>query len=201
MNRFVSIRRTAARRDVTRSRSCFARSVFAQNTPEIEPNETKGTATVVLAPMAPGHTLTGNTTGSATTAGATSLDTFRVKTAPAAAGIYRYRLVLTTTGPVGHVGSIRGLTQSSLAQAPWSGSPGGTAVASETAAHQTSLTTTTPARFVQWYGFGLSEEIYYRVTGVAATTADYVATLDRAPITPQDVGTYAPGFVTIWTFG
>ena len=69
----------------------FSASIaLAQSTAEVEPNETRANATVVTAPMQPGHTLTGSTTGSATTAGAaTSLDQFRVQTALAAPGVYR----------------------------------------------------------------------------------------------------------------
>lgn len=176
-----------------------ATMAFAQNTPEIEPNETKAQATAVLAPMAAGHTLTGNTTGTSTTvAGAASADTFRVKTVVDSPGIYRYRLVLTTTGTAGHIGTIRGLNQVAAAQAVWAGVIGTAGVTDTTI--QTSSTTTTPARFNQWYGFGKGEELYYRVTGVATTTADFTATLERLAVTPTSIaGSFAPGFVTLTT--
>jgi hypothetical protein len=176
-----------------------ASMAMGQNTNEAEPNELRTNATPVGAPMQVGHTLTGNTTGSVTTAGAaTSLDQWRVQTAVDTTAIYRYRLVLTTTGTAGHVGSIRGLTQTAAAQAPWAGVVG-TATTTDTA-FQTSATTTTPARFNQWYGFGKGEELYYRVTGGAATTANYVATLERLTITPTNIGSYNPGDITISSF-
>lgn len=175
---------------------------MAQNTPEIEPNETKALATAVLGPMAVGHTLTGNTTGSSTTVpGAASADMWRVQTALDAPGIYRYRLVLSTTGTAGHTGTIRGLNQTAAAQAPWlPGQVVGTAGVTDTTV-QTSSATTTPGRFNQWYGFGKGEELYYRVTGGATTTADYVSTLERLSVTPTSIGSYLPGDITISTFG
>src|SRR5262245_39725606 len=75
-------------------------SVLAQVNPEAEPNETKATATLASsggAGMLSGHTITGTTTGSATTAGATSLDEFRLKTRPTTLGIYRHQLAITST--------------------------------------------------------------------------------------------------------
>jgi hypothetical protein len=154
--------------------------------PEVEPNDTKATANGPFV-MAAGDSITGLTTGSSTTTpGAGSADNFIVKTTPAALDIYRHRLVITTTGAVGHVGTIRGLTQTA-----------GVPNISSDAAVQTSSTTTTPTRFVQWYGFGKEEQIYFRTTGVAATTADYAATLETAPVTVVDAGTYFAGSITI----
>jgi hypothetical protein len=175
----------------------------AQVTPEVEPNENKASATPVVAPMQPGHTLTGNTTGTSTTvAGPASADMFRVKTAAAPLGIYRYRLVLTTTGTAGHTGTIRGLSQVAAAQAPWlPGQVIGTPSTTDTQI-QASSTLTTPTRFNQWYGFGKEEEIYYQVTGTASTTGDYVATLERTAVTPVDIATaFSPGDITILTLG
>ena len=167
---------------------------FAQNTNEIEPNETKAAATFVAAPMNPGDTLTGNTTGTSTsTPGAASADTWRIKTAVAAAGIYQYRLVL----PVGWTGGTLGLNQTAATQAPWPGASG-TGTASETIQQTSIAIASFPTN--QWYGFGKGEEMYYRVTGTVSTTANYVATLQRIPVTPGTVsGTFLPGSITIST--
>ncbi|MFO0832871.1 MAG: choice-of-anchor X domain-containing protein [Phycisphaerales bacterium] len=164
----------------------LACTALATNTNETEANETKLLANPVLG-MVNGDTITGNTTGTSTTvAGAASADTFRVKTAAAAPGIYRHRLTLSTSGTAGHTGTIRGLNQAA-------GVPGTT----DTTV-QTSSSATTPARFNQWYGFGKEEELYYRVTGGTTTTSDYVATLESVPVTPTDVGgTVVEGSVTI----
>lgn len=181
----------------------FSASVaLAQSTAEVEPNETRANATVVTAPMQPGHTLTGTTTGSVTTAGAaTSLDQFRVKTEVTAPGVYRYRLVITTSGAAGHTGSIRGLTQVGATQAPWlPGEAVGVATTTD-AAVQTSSSATVPARFNQWYGFGKGEELYYRITGSTTTTAPYTVTLEREPVTVTDIGNFEVGNITIKTFG
>ncbi len=165
---------------------------FAQvNNAEVEANETKATATTAAsggAGMASGDTISGNTTGTSTTvAGATSADIFRVKTAAAPLGIYRHRLALTTTGTAGHIGAILGLTQSS------------TGIGTALSTFQSSSSTTTPARFNQWYGFGKQEELFYRVTGTATTTADYLATLETTPVTPISGPTLPPGNVVIST--
>ncbi|MBL9030086.1 MAG: hypothetical protein JNM80_00085, partial [Phycisphaerae bacterium] len=181
----------------------LATSALARpNFPEVEPNETKGQATMVVG-MAPGDTLSGNSTGTSTTvAGAASADTFLIKVAPAPLGLYRNRLVITTTGTAGHSGSIRGLNQVAAAQAPWL--PGmviGTPGVTDTTI-QTSSATSTPPRFNQWYGFGKEEEIYYRVTGTASTTSDYLVTLEQLPIAPTPIAsTFAPGDITITTLG
>jgi hypothetical protein len=67
-------------------------------------------------------------------------------------------------------------------------------------AMQTSSTTTVPARYNEWYGFGKSEEIYYRITGTSATTAPYTVTMQTTPVVPVTVpGTFAPGNLTITT--
>jgi len=168
----------------------LAAGAMAQvNNPEIEPNETKATATVAAsggAGMVAGDTISGTTTGASATAGATSLDTFRVKTAAAELGIYRYQLALSST-TLFQTGTIRGLTQTST----------GIAAASDVAV-QTSSATTNPARFNQWYGFGRQEEIYYRVTGTATSTGSYTSTLTRDRVDAVAIpGTSLPGLVTV----
>ncbi len=173
--------------------AALATGAFAQITPEIEPNETKGQATTNgIITMVPGDSLTGTTTGTSTiTPGGASADTWHVKTGALASGIYRHTLAITTTGPAGNIGSIRGLSQTAGAVNP-----------ATDLAFQTSSTATTPARSNAWYGFGRGEEIYYRVTGTATTTGTYSATLSTVPVTPQVVpGTFAPGVIVLSTEG
>jgi hypothetical protein len=162
-------------------------AAYGQTTfPETEPNDTKAVANGPFA-MAAGDIISGLTTGSSTTApGSGSADNFIVKTAPAAAGIYRHRMVITTLGAAGHTGTIRGLTQTA-----------GAINAGTDAAVQTSSTTTTPPRFVQWYGFGKEEQVYFRITGSGTTTSDYAATLETATVALADAGTYRAGSITI----
>jgi hypothetical protein len=162
-------------------------SAYGQTTfPEVEPNDTKAAANGAFV-MAPGDMILGNSTGtSTTTAGSASSDYFLVKTTPAPLGVYRYRMVVTTSGSAGHTATLRGLTQTNRVI-----NPGTDAVL------QTSSTTSTPPRFVQWYGFGKEEQIYMRVTGTTSTTSDYTATLERTAVTITDLGTFSPGSITI----
>ncbi len=158
--------------------SCgLAMPVLAQVT-ETEPNETKANADavgVINLPAADGPALTGTTTGTSTTVpGPASADTFRVVTAPMAPGIWRNRLVITTAGTAGHVGTIRGLAQTSV----------GTINPASDNAAQTSATATVPSRFNQWYTFGPSAEMYYRVTGTTTTTSPYDVAYEVSPVTP-----------------
>lgn len=157
---------------------------------ESEPNDTKAAANNVFG-IASAGTIRGNTTGTSTTVpGAASADNFLVKTTAAGLGIYQYRMTLTTTGTAGHVGSLRGLTQTA-----------GVPNVGTDSTLQTSSTATTPARFNQWYGFGKEEQLYYRVTGTATTTSDYTATLSRTSVTAVNLGVFNPGTITITTIG
>jgi hypothetical protein len=158
---------------------CVAQTVY----PEVEPNETKANATAhAIAAMAPGDSLTGSTTGAVTTASAAnSLDEWDITTTAApSAGIWRYRLNITSTGTDAFTGSIRGLNQSS-------GVIGTTDNAVQTAS-------ATPPHFVQWYANGNPSRIYFRITGTAATTSPYSVTLQRDPVSfntvpnPVDAG-------------
>src|SRR5437899_12337950 len=66
--------------------TCLAQT----NTPEVEPNENKGTATPVPA-MAPGDTISGTCTGVGTAPGINSLDTWEITpTAAATPGLSEY---------------------------------------------------------------------------------------------------------------
>jgi hypothetical protein len=176
-------------------------SAFAVVFPEAEANDTKAAANVV-AGITAGDAIVGNSTGSSTvTPGPASADYFDLRVAAAPLGIYRHRLVITSTTP-GHTGTLRGLNQiASPADTspgiPWDGVVGSAGVTDSTV--QTSSTLTIPARFNQWYGFGKAERLYYRVTGVAATTADYTATMETIPVVATPIGNYNPGLITIDT--
>lgn len=157
---------------------------------EAEPNDNKAQANLV-AGILNGDTIVGNTIGSSTTTpGAASSDNFLVRTAAGALGIYRNRLIITTTGTAGHTGSLRGLNQVT-------GVPGTT----DTTV-QSSSSLTTPARFNQWYSFGRQADIYYRVAGTASTTADYTVQYEQQAVAPIAVaGTFNAGNITISTVG
>jgi hypothetical protein len=147
--------------------------------PEVEPNDTKAAANP--APMAPGDTLSGTTTGASTTvAGPGSADNFLITVAAAPRAIYRYTMTLTTTGAAGHTATLRGLTQTAAGVI----TPGTDATA------QTSFTQGDGSRLIAWYGFGYQEQVIYRVTGATATTAPYSAVLARTTVAPIDLGTH-----------
>jgi hypothetical protein len=176
--------------------TAFATSTFAQIT-EIEPNDTKATAT-----PAPGLTSGMYLDGNSLSAATTGLDYWLVSTAPAALGIYRHQLVLTTTGTVGHTGTLRGLNETGgiLGVCPNNGTA--PTIGTADSVMQTSTTLSTPPRMNAWYGFGKGESIYYRVTGLATTTANYNATLTSTPVAPIVVpGTFAAGPITLTTTG
>lgn len=88
--------------------AALAMPVLAADHPEAEPNDAKAAANAFTLP--PADTVSGTTTGALTTAGLTSQDNFRITTAAAPLGVYRYTMTLTST-IVGHTTSLRGLTQ------------------------------------------------------------------------------------------
>jgi len=180
-------------RTISLAFGALALSAAAQaqtNFPESEPNDTKAAADAVGC-LAVGDTLSGTTTGSSTvTPGLGSADYFDVAICPAPVGLYRNRLTLTST-PAGHTATIRGFT-----------STGGLANTTTDAAQQTSLTTTTPPRYVQWDGFGQGEHQMFRVSGLTTTTAAYTATFSSTPLVPTAVpGSFNAGLITISTVG
>ncbi|MFN5958967.1 MAG: beta strand repeat-containing protein [Planctomyces sp.] len=166
-------------------------SALAQtNYPETEPNNIKAAANAVggASGMVAGDTITGNSTGSSTTvAGTTSADYYLITMRTAAPGIYKHRLAITTAGTAGHTGTIRGNGQTSSG-----------VYATDDAVLQTSIATTTPPRFNDFYGFGKGERLFYRVTGTTTTTADYVATLSTTTVVPTAMSTsVTPGTFAI----
>jgi hypothetical protein len=159
---------------------------------ESEPNDTRAQANAFT--LNPGDWIE----GTSWVPSGTDPDYYLVRTATAAPAIYRYRLVLTSD-IVGHTGEIRGQGQTPAAPGPWPG-PVGTGSGVEGRV-QRSSTSTDPPRFVQWYGFGRGEQIYYLVYGSSATTDPYRATLERVEVTPTDLGSFQPGTITISTIG
>jgi hypothetical protein len=154
---------------------------------ETEDNNTKLRADQVPAITA-GQAITGTSTGTSTTAtGNGTADYFKVSTVTQPLGIYRNRLVLTSS-TAGNVGTIRGLSQS-----------GGAITAGSDVEIQSTSTTTTPPRFNQWYGFGKGETVFYRVTGTTSSTAAYTATFSTELVTPVSLGTFAEGTIVIST--
>lgn len=141
------------------------------NGSEVEPNDSKAEANALqLPPVSTPAVMTGSSQ-SATGAG---LDYFLVTTAAqATAGFYRHRLIVTSTTP-GHTATIRGLNQTAGV------------IGTTDAALQTSSTTTTPARFVQWYTSEIPADIYVRLAGTAATTDPYVLDYEIEAVTVVD---------------
>jgi hypothetical protein len=171
--------------------------------PEIEPNNSKADALANPAVVLgfPHTSIVGNTTGTSTVAGPTSLDQFLVQMVPQPFGIYRNQLVITSN-IAGHTGTIRSIPQvasapDTLPGIPWDGVIGTPGLTTTDNAGQTSSATSTPPRFNQWYSFGQSTQFYYRVTGTTSTTADYTATWNQVPVVPTNLGTFQPGLITM----
>jgi hypothetical protein len=153
---------------------------------ETEPNDSKAQANLISLPSA---TTAGVVTGNSTSATGVGLDYFRVTTAvQPTPGFYRHRLIVQST-TVGHTETIQGLNQVN-------GVPGTT----DTVA-QTSSAATTPARFIQWYTSQAAGTLFVRVTGTAATTANYSLDYDVTPVTELTGPTIQPGTRTITTVG
>lgn len=160
---------------------------------ETEANDSKATANPA-ALTATGDTIVGNSTGTSTTvAGPTSADYFLVSTPAQSVGVYRNRLSLGATQ--NNVGTIRGLGQTGGTGGVGPGIPSPTAL--DNSLQSNSASTTTPARFNQWYTFGPAASLYYRVTGATSTTADYTATYSQEVITPVNLGTYNAGLIEL----
>lgn len=136
------------------------------NRPELSPGDQGGAGSVI------GGATTGSSTAVTTLA---SADYFRVRTVPAPLAIYKHQLTLTTRLP-GLGATIRGLSQSD-----------GVINQTSDTALQTSIALPNTDRLSQWYGFGRSEELYYRVTGTSATTDEYRAVYTRTDVVPTDL--------------
>lgn len=149
----------------------LAHGVRAQSV-EVEPNSTKVQATsAFLDPVAGGTAaqLMGTTTGSQMSSGVESLDVWRVVVPPAATGVYRCQLALTSETQ-DHVLTLRGLTQT----------PAGIDSLSNTL-----LQAAEPSSYVlSWYSFAAESSVFVHVVGNVGTNMPYTATLTRTPVVP-----------------
>ncbi len=154
----------------------FNSNVVNAQTAEVEPNENKAQATpVTVTGTGTGASIaTGTTTGSASTAGATSIDYFKLTFPVATAGIYE-NIITISSSTAGHTISIRGLSQSVFGI--------GTADASAQVSNTTALGNV-PARSVKFYSFGKGEQLYVRISGTASTTAAYNLNWTRTAVSP-----------------
>lgn len=165
---------------------------------EVEGNDTKATATPAVG-LVTGDQLTGSSTSST----GVGLDYWLLRSGPAPLGIYRHRLLITPSDQ-SWTASIRGLSQTAApvdtaAGLPWDGVVGTAGTTDNTV--QSASSTSTPQRFNQWYGFGKSEQLFWRINGGTATTMPYVVDYMVEPVTPVDIGSYAPGLISLTTFG
>ncbi len=157
---------------------------------ETEANNTRATGNNI-AGIAAGDTISGTTTGTSTSvAGIGSADYFNVNVASGALAIYENRL--TIGGTAAFISSLRGQTVSGALGAQ-------TVSATSDTTMQDSSSTSSPVRFNQWYGFGKSETVQYRVVGAPTTTGGYTATFSQRVITPTSLGTVGIGALNIST--
>lgn len=173
----------------------MAASASAQFT-ETESNNNKTEANVIN-PAAAGFTIAGQANGTSTVSGnATSADYYRLQMFGAPLGIYRHRLTQTVAGSTFAAMSIRGLSQSSTT---------GINLTSDSSFQSASSLTNgnTPARTLQWYGFGKSEQLFVAATGgTAAAPIDYTFTHSVESVSATDVaGSFTEGSITITTIG
>ncbi|MBL8898003.1 MAG: immunoglobulin domain-containing protein [Planctomycetes bacterium] len=162
---------------------------------EVEPNETRALAIAAGAfVMSAGSTITGVTTGTTSTPGApNSADVHLIELAPLPLGIYRHRLTIGSANPR--------QTMSLLISDYGATVPDSTSLAG--------IFASAAVPQYSWYGFGDSERILIRVTGVTSTSnplltssAPYVLTLQSTPVAAQAVpGTFAPGQITLSAVG
>jgi hypothetical protein len=171
--------------------AAIAAGAHAQATfPETEPNDTRATANGPFL-MASGDRIQGNVVGP------NGFDYFKVTPAAAPLGIYRYYMTVSST-ILNHLVVTMGYGQIDGAM-NYRGSP---LEGNGVIANSATALGGTPARTAVWYGFGRSELLNFRIqSNVNTTTADYFATLTAAPVTPQDLGTFPGGLVTITTVG
>lgn len=156
---------------------------------ETEPNDDKLTANAFT--VAAGQQIMGLSDT------ITARDTFRIKTTPAPFGIYRHRMMLTSTTP-GHQSGLIGSDQLQPMAGPWPCDLG--TIEDLNASVGLQETTTEGAnRLSIWYGFGKEEEVYYSVRGLEAnpkvTIDPYVSTLETTQVTPTDIGTFPAGSI------
>lgn len=165
----------------------FASGAYATGHTESEPNDNKGSANPFV--LVNGDTITGTST---TTLNA-DFDYYFLQTTAAPLGLYEH--TLTTPTPTAGLlqGSIRGLLVA--------GGTGGATSGTITPGSDSGLQNTTLLRTTQrWYGFGKAEKLYWSMVGDGSTVDPYTATYAVVPVTPVDLGTFAPGTIDITTF-
>ena len=139
-------------------------SAYSTEFHEVEPNNGKAAANIVT--LGSGDGISGTTTGASNSAGLGSLDYFRVRTSANRSPIYRHRLI-QTAGSSLLSASLRGLNQT------------GGVIGTADVTLQSGAGT---PKYVQWYGFGRMEQIYFRVEGASATTDGYRYELSTNPV-------------------
>jgi len=153
------------------SLAIWAGAARAQPVAEAEPNDAAASAN--LAVMASGGSVTGTTTGSTGVNGnSNSPDWFRLRISATPTLVQQHRVTLSSSRS-GHTG-VLGVTRF-----------GEGAVEGQVSAFQFTSVNTTPARFNQFYTFGVSTaDVLLRVTGTAQTVDPYSATLASTTVTP-----------------
>lgn len=153
---------------------------------ESEPNNDKTNADAFT--LSSGATIRGNTQEGAITGQG---DYFRLTFSNSTPGFYRNTLNITsTTSQQSHVGSIRGLTQTNRVV------NAGTDTIIQNVTQNAEGTASN-----LFYTAGTGGSMYYRVSGSAATTADYTVTYQSQRITPIDIGAFARGNITFTSVG
>lgn len=160
----------------------FASAIQAQNVfVESGDNNLKSTATLADC-VVTGDLLTGAHGNPASI----ERDVWRVRTCPATAGIYRHRLIVQIAVP-DYLPTLRGLYQSA-----------GVIQAGTDAAVQESVAGSDPDRFVQWYGFGNGEEVYYDLKAFDFNRSSYSIQIETTPIVATPLANvYQEGLITI----
>jgi hypothetical protein len=165
---------------------------------ELEPNSTRLEATEVT--LGSGEAIRGRSTGTVTvplTGDLDSADYFRVRTTPAAPGLYHHVLTLSSPTPTANGISIRGIEQAPTLPGSWPG-PVGTATSTEVTVQ--SYTPVGDNRVVQWYGFGKEEQVTCRVGGSGTLSLlPYAVTLATTPVVPTSLGAFYEGDILITT--
>lgn len=158
---------------------------------EVEPNESRAATDVsqgvwTLPGAAAIGVLIGTSTGFSSNPGPASIDFYHVRTAAAPVGIYRHRLNIGVEGGGSNTGRLRGLENQA---------------GSVDQIIQSSFTSGGVERFVQWYGFGRSSDVYYTVHGTSSSTGAYRVDYSVAPVTPKAAGIVAAGPIVLSTIG
>lgn len=174
---------------------CLAALATIDPISEIEPNQTRQTATPAV--VATGGSFTGTCRGFVTDAASTGDDTrdqWRVTLTANPALIQRHRLQLTTSGTQGHTGSVIGVQASTGVVDP----------ASMVTLQSTSINTV-PARYSMVYTLGNpAPSFLYRVTGSSGTTSPYTVSVTTETVAPVELTFPCPlvtGPITITTVG